>query len=200
MNNISIIDKDYRVWLQELGKRYRQSQIKAAVSVNREMLQFYWSLGHDIVERLAKKNYGSGFFRNLSADLNRVLPEAKGLSPRNLRYMQRFYQLYSQENEILQQFAAKPEATDKHDDIILQQLAAKFRGEMFSVPWGHHMLIIDKCQNDLRRALYYVHQTVENGWSRAVLLNMLSTDLYEREGKAQDLPQHLRRLRTTRNS
>ena len=47
---ISIIDSDYAQWIKELSSRYRRSQIKAAVKVNQEMLQFYWELGRDIVE------------------------------------------------------------------------------------------------------------------------------------------------------
>ena len=32
--------------------------------------------------------------------------------------------------------------------------------------------------------MFYLNKTVENGWSRAVLLNFLDTNLYERQGKA----------------
>ena len=47
--SISIIDKDYKQWVKALVIRYRQSQIKAAVKVNKEVLRFYWELGKDIV-------------------------------------------------------------------------------------------------------------------------------------------------------
>lgn len=50
--------------------------------------------------------------------------------------------------------------------------------------WGHHRYIIDKCSSCQDKALFFVHQTVENGWSRNILLNFLDTDLYERQGKA----------------
>ena len=55
---------------------------------------------------------------------------------------------------------------------------------MFSIPWGHHRYIIDKCSDDSDKALFYVRKTLENGWSRDILLNVLSTNLYERSGKA----------------
>ena len=55
--------------------------------------------------------------------------------------------------------------------------------ELFSIPWGHHRYIIDKCK-DVDKALFFVRKIHENNWSRDVLLNFLSTDLYEREGKA----------------
>ena len=66
---ISILDKDYLQWVKELCMRYRQSQIKAAVKVNTEMLKFYWSLGRDIVTLKAEDRWGSKFFHNLSRDL-----------------------------------------------------------------------------------------------------------------------------------
>ena len=47
---LTIIDKDYIRWVEDLSVRYRQSQIKAAVRVNRELLKYYWELGRDIEE------------------------------------------------------------------------------------------------------------------------------------------------------
>ena len=61
----------------------------------------------------------------------------------------------------------------------------RLQSDLFSVPWGHHRYIIDKCSDESDKALFYVRQTLENGWSRDMLLNMLGTDLYERSGKAQ---------------
>jgi predicted nuclease of restriction endonuclease-like (RecB) superfamily len=66
----------------------------------------------------------------------------------------------------------------------LQQLDAQFKSDIFSVPWGHHMVIVDKFSADVNKALFYVRQVQENGWSRAMLLNFITTDLYERQGKA----------------
>lgn len=86
-------DPEYLAWVQELSERYRCSQIKAAVSVNREMLLFYWRLGKDIAELHAESRWGSGFFGTLSRDLRKEIPDAKGFSPRNLRYMKHFYEL-----------------------------------------------------------------------------------------------------------
>ena len=37
-DNIITVSHDYIVWIGELGKRYRQSQVKAAVRVNEELL------------------------------------------------------------------------------------------------------------------------------------------------------------------
>ncbi len=194
---VTIQDKEYLEWIKDLGTRFRQSQIKAAVKVNEEMLRFYWELGHDIVERDAENHYGSRFFSILSHDLKEATSTTSGLSERNIRYAKDFYLLYNQEVGILQQPAAKSDLVDvtkneenlqqpaaKSNDTILPQLVEQIKSEIFSVPWGHHMLLIDKCKNAPQKALFFVHQTVQNGWSRNMLLNFLDTDLYERQGKA----------------
>ena len=166
MSKLIHIDSDYKQWIQALSKRYRQSQIKASVHVNQEMLVYYWQLGRDIVHLNAEQRWGSGFMRSLSQDLKEELPDATGLTERNLYYCKKFYLLYNQE------------------DIILPQVVAEFQTLISAVPWGHHRYIMDRCGEDTARALFYVRQTVENGWSRAVLLNWMDSNLYERQGKA----------------
>ena len=158
---LSILDNDYLKWIGELSKKYRQSQIKAAIHVNSELISYYFYLGKEIHESSFKKKYGNQFFESLSNGMRNKLPDAKGFSPRNLRYVEKFYTLY------------KPKLS------IMQQLVA----QLSMVPWGHHVIIIDKCKN-VDQALFFVQKTIENNWSRAVLLNFLDTDLYERNGKS----------------
>ena len=76
---------EYFSWIGELKKRYRATQIKAAVSVNTALLEFYWNLGKDISERYPGKKRDTGFFAVLSADLKSAIPDAKGLSPTNIK-------------------------------------------------------------------------------------------------------------------
>ena len=171
---ISILDKEYKEWVQTLGHRLRQSQINAAVSVNSEMLRFYWELGRDIVEMHAEQRWGDKLMHNLSIDLKRENPNATGFSQRNIYYCKQFYMLYSECVGML------PQAGAELPEKILPQAGA----ELFAIPWGHHKYIIDKCANNTEKALFYVRQTLENGWSRAVLLNWMDSDLYERQGKA----------------
>ena len=64
--SINILDIDYIQWIKDLSSRYRRSQIKASVKVNQEMLQFYWELGKDIVEKKAESRWGSGFTQDLA--------------------------------------------------------------------------------------------------------------------------------------
>ena len=189
---ISILDKDYLQWVKGLCMRYRQSQIKAAVKVNTEMLKFYWSLGRDIVTLKAEDRWGSKFFHNLSRDLKEANPSTTCFSPKNLLYMKNFYCMYQPyfeigqqvadqlgENVILPQLGAK---NGSHE--IGQQVADQLENDIFLTPWGHHMLLIDKFFKEPQKALFYVHQTVKNGWSRNVLHNFIDSSLYERQGKA----------------
>ena len=159
--SINILDKEYLQWVKDLCGRYRQSQIKAAVKVNVEQLKFNWLLGRDIVELHVEERWGESVITRLSKDLREAIPNAAGLSKSNIYYCRKFYLLYK---DALQTF---------------HQL-----GGIFEVPWRHHCLIMDKAKDDIDKALFYVRQTVENGWSRSMLLNFISTNLYERQGKA----------------
>lgn len=205
MSKLIKIDNTYADWIKDLSLRFRQSQIKAAVKVNSEMLKFYFSLGADIVTKQAESKWGKGFFSTLSQDLQNLLPEAKCFSETNLRYMKRFYQLYfnklvilpqggaelgdsnnpklpqlGAEKEIVPQDVGNLEICSQVGDEFMPQAVA----QLFSIPWGHHKLIIDKLMGQTQKALFYVNKVYENNWSRAVLLNFLDTDLYERQGKA----------------
>ena len=179
MSDLIKLDKEYKDWLIEISNKFRRSQIKASIKVNSELLKFYWSLGKDIVSKQCENKWGSGFFTNFSRDLNAEIPDAKSFSVTNLKYMKYFYELYAPllirpqvgDGE-LQQETVRPQVGDFENEFI------------FCIPWGHTKLIIDRCKNCVEKALFYTKKTIENNWSRAVLLNFLDTDLYERQGKA----------------
>lgn len=176
--NITIIDKEYQKWIKDLSSRYRKSQIKAAVKVNQEMLAFYWSLGRDIVEMHVEDRWGESVVRNLSADLKKLNPEAHCFSKSNIYYMKKFY-LYCVE---IEHFVQQP--IGQEDKKIVQQVVGQLRNDILSIPWGHHILIMSKVPGNPKKALFFIQQDLSNGWSRDMLLNFLSTDLYERQGKA----------------
>ena len=187
IKSLSILDKDYLQWIKELSTRFRRNQVKASVKVNQIMLRFYWELGRDIVEKKAESRWGSGFMKNLSRDLKEVNPDATCFSETNLLYMKNFYLLYQPYLTITPQVGeqiTQQVAEQFHGVAFTQQLVEQIKQDLFSVPWGHHMLLIDKLKNSPEKALFFVHQTVENGWSRNMLLNFMGTDLYERQGKA----------------
>lgn len=181
MSKLIKTDNSYKAWITELKQRIRQSQIKAAVKVNVEMLHLYWSIGEDIVKRKAETVWGEGVVEQIAQDLRDEFPNMKGFSRRNLFYIKKWYLFYSQQAIIVQQGVAQTGNTDEIGKV--QQVAAQIDEAIFSIPWGHQLYILDKIK-DVNKALFYIHKTLENGWSRNVLLNMLETGLYEAQGKA----------------
>ena len=203
MTSHIINDTDYKAWIRDIAGRYRQHQIKAAMHVADEMLQFYWSIGADIVSRQMENQYGSHFFENVSRDLRLELGITKGLSERSLRYSKRFFELYSvllqNGTQILRQAAADFESRyiciENQDSEILRQVADEFSTNsfqysvedfkmLFCIPWTHHQKIIDKVKGDAQKGLFFVRKSLQNQWGRAMLENMLNTDLYETSGKS----------------
>ena len=200
-------NNEYKHWLTDIKTRIKQSQIKASIKVNTELLRLYWDLGRDIVARQMEATWGSGFFEQLSKDLKKEFPDLKGFSERNLLSMKRFYLFYTQDNSILQQLAekiphqlgAELQPTDNKGNVIVQQLVAQLpNGQIpighqlgdqlenhiiFQIPWRHHVEIISKSQS-VQEALFYINKTIQNGWSRSVLTHHLELNLYAREGKA----------------
>ena len=157
---------DYKRWLTDLKSRIRQSQIKAAVKVNIELLRLYWDMGQDIVNRQMESSWGAGFFEQLSRDLRSEFPNMQGFSATNLKYIKRFYLFYNQENQIRHQNG------DEFDN-----------NPVFQIPWRHHTQIFTKSKT-VKEAQFYIQKTIENGWSRAVLMNFMEADLYSAQGKA----------------
>ena len=165
--NSIIQDKEYLEWIAELSKRFMQSQVKAAVRVNQEMLRFYWSLGRDITDRQFDNKYGSHFYENLSRDLVATLGIKKGFSPSTLYYTKYFYQLYSPLFENFQQPAEKldnviyQQPADDSASAIFQQPVEDFE-LLFAIPWPHHQKIIDKVQGNSKKAMFFVRKTWES--------------------------------------
>ena len=191
--------EEYKTWIGEIVRRFKQSQIKAATAVNVEMLKFYWSLGADIVRLEKDQPWGSKFMQRVSADLKTWMPEAKCFSVRNLQYMRLFVELYGTRGiaeqpvaqlasgEFTQQVVAQISAVGSRTTELRQfeQDFPNVSRMLFAVPWGHHVHIMDKFKEDQRVALFYVRKTVENGWSRAMLENNIASNLHLRQGNAE---------------
>ncbi len=155
---LAILPEGYGELLGDLKERIRAAQIKAALSVNRELIALYWQIGRAIGERQETHGWGTQVIDRLSADLRHAFPDMRGFSPRNLRYMRTFA-------------AAYPEPD------FWQQAAA-------NLPWGHVMRLLDTVPDPGARA-WYAQEAVEYGWSRAILTHQIEAKLYERQGQAQ---------------
>ena len=128
--SINIVDKEYQLWIRRLCKRYRQSQIKAAIKVNEEMLRFYWELGRDIVALRIEKRWGEKVISRLAVDLKDSMPDMSGLTQRNIYYCKQFFLLYHSIMTIL------PQAGAKTTNGNMPQAGAKLQEGIFCVPWG----------------------------------------------------------------
>lgn len=201
---IAIVDSEYKKWIKTIETRFRHQQIKAAIHINSDKIEFYWSLGRDICEMQVEKRYGDGVINALSRDLRALLPDATGLTPVNLYYCKRFYLLYKQMFEKVPQVVenslsscdCKTSTLQKVPQVVekikpLHQIYEDYDGgiNIFAVPWGHHRTIIDRFEQEPQKALFYVAKTIEHSWSKATLLNMMGdkgkdNGLYERQGKA----------------
>lgn len=181
-----LINSEYKNWLVELKSKIQQSQIKAALAVNSQLIQLYWDLGKQIAEKQETAKWGSGFIDQLSKDLRLEFPDMKGFSKSNLKYCREFYKYYA-ENQSQQQLIAKSEKSQQLvgelENSKVAQVVSKLNNEIFMIPWGHHILIFQKIKNQ-PEAVFYIKETIKNSWSRAVLVHQIESNLYERQGKA----------------
>lgn len=186
-----IADEKYITWLGEIKQRYQKSQIKAAIRVNHTMLEFYWSLGRDIVALKAESKWGTGVLQQLSLDLKKMFPNEMGFSYRNIRYMRQWYSFYYHQVINWQQPIAKLEELNwqqpiaKTADSNCQQVIDElnFPAIFALVPWGHHIQIMSKSQS-VDEALFYINQTIANNWSVTDLKYEIKGNLYARQGVA----------------
>lgn len=158
-----MIEKDinkieYQEWLRLIKAQIYQAQIKAALSVNSELINLYWGIGQSIIEQQEIKNWGNSVVEQLSADLKNQLENVTGFSRTNLFAMRQFYQFYKPHGEKVPQLVGQ-------------------------IPWGHNRLILNKIK-DIEQAFFYIQNTIENGWSRNILELQIESKLFERHGKA----------------
>ena len=161
MNVILKSDIEYKQWLTDLKFRIRNSQIKAALKVNTELINLYWELGKEIVSKQEQSQWGDGLIKQLSSDLQQEFPEMKGFSTTNIKYIKRWYSFYNQ------------------DITIGQQVVDQLRETVSQIPWGHNSRIIIQCKS-IEEAFFYIHKTIENGWSRSILELHIKQQDYQR--------------------
>ncbi|MEI6424016.1 MAG: PDDEXK nuclease domain-containing protein [Lentisphaerota bacterium] len=194
--------KEYIALLTGIKARIRYAQIRATLSANAEMIAMYWDVGRMLHLQQKEKGWGSAVIPRLAKDLKNELPEMKGFSERNLKRMIAFYREYSDTLSIMPQLVAQLQESSKNDksDLALKvpqavaQLtknakpAVSFAPSILQqlvtqIPWGHNILLMEKVK-DMDVRLWYMQQTIKNGWSRNVLLNMIKSGLHERKAKA----------------
>jgi len=157
MAELSAPPEGYATLLTELKTKIRLAQVRAALAVNRELLGLYWQLGQAILTRQAQEGWGAQVISRLSQDLRSEFPDLKGFSPTNLKYMRSFASAYPD-------FAIGQQGVDQ-------------------LPWGHLVTLLNTVKDPVQRD-WYVRATIQQGWSRNVLVHQIESRLYERQGQA----------------
>ena len=152
-----LIPAGYEQLLGELKERIRQAQVRAALSVNRELVLLYWQIGHGILLQQQQQGWGAKVIDRLARDLQHKFPGMKGFSPRNLKYMRAFAGAYP-------------------DQSIVQASPAQ-------ITWYHNTTLLDKVKDPAERD-WYMRATIQHGWSRDVLAHQIESGLYRRQGQA----------------
>ncbi|MCL2282404.1 MAG: PDDEXK nuclease domain-containing protein [Fibromonadales bacterium] len=153
MKSVAILrtNKEYLSVIADIKHKIKKAQYKAILSANSEMVLLYWQIGGIIN---SKAFWGSKFIDNLAKDIKNDFPFAKGYSVRNLKYMAKFAKI--------------------HTDAEFVQVA------LAQITWYHHITLMDKIK-DAKAYLWYVSETIKNGWSRNVLVHQIESELYKRQ-------------------
>ncbi len=147
----------YQSLLDEIKSSIKKAQIRAALSVNADMILLYWQTGKLIAERQNQEGWSAKIIPQLAQDIKNEFSDIKGYSQRNLSRMLTFFREY-------------------YDISILPQAVAK-------LPWGHNILLIEKIK-DKEIRLWYANQCLENQWGREVLDLQIKSNLHLRQGKS----------------
>jgi predicted nuclease of restriction endonuclease-like (RecB) superfamily len=151
------IPKDYAAWLADIKARVATARQRAALAANAELIQLYWQIGHEILQRQSTANWGDKVLDRLASDLREAFPEMKGFSLANVKFMRAFAQAWP--------------------DVEIGQQAVS------QLPWGHNVLLLTKLK-DAPMRLRYAEQAIAEGWSRSTLEANIRDQLLERQGRA----------------
>lgn len=159
-----INNNEYIEVMNNIKIEIQRSQYKASVSLNKELVMLYYNIGKVIN---AHKTWGNKFIENLALDIKREFPNSKGYSVRNLKYMAKYAETYT-------------------DEEFVQTVSAQ-------IPWSHNTAILDKVKDSEKR-VWYIEKTIENGWSHSVLIHQIESGLYERQAVSSKISNFENRL------
>jgi len=198
----AVVPTGYGPLLAELKSRVRAAQVRAALSVNRELIALYWDIGRVILQRQQTEGWGAKVVARLAADLRTEFPEMKGFSRPNLLFMRAFAAAWSETPIVLQPVRQLSEAGEnlrpsvgeksltgarESSTPIVQQPVGLFPATtpepLASLPWGHNLVLLTKLKKPAER-LWYAQAALRHGWSRAVLTVQIETQAHRRMGKA----------------
>ena len=150
--------------VEEINDYVNQAKCRASVSVNSEIMKTNIFIGNVIIRN---SEWGNKFVENLSKDMKMRFPSAKGYSVRNLKYMKKFAQTFTE------------------DDVDEYGLGR--------ITWSHHQILMSKVSNR-EEYRWYLEKTLEHKWSVDDLTSQVKSQLYERQAVANKISNFERRL------
>ena len=144
-------NNEYFKLLEDIKATLVTTRNKVIENANKDLIIMYYNIGLKLIEN---NKWGSSFIDTLAKDLKMEFPNLKGMSARNLRYMQKFAKEYMK-------------------DEFLQEVLAK-------LSWNHNQILLDKIK-DKKERVWYANKSLENGWSTTVLSHQISLKLYDRQ-------------------
>ena len=166
--NSPVSTKEYTQTLAALKQQIQETQIKATLSANKELICLYWSIGKMIAEKQSTGGWGTKVIEQLAQDLQNEFPGMSGFSRANVFRMKSFFSSY---------------------EIVAQAVRQLETLPITMIPWGHNVVLMQKVK-DCNQRLWYAKKAIECGWSRSTLELWIKADLYNREGKAITNFQH----------
>jgi len=186
------VQSDFGSLLADVKNRIQSAQVRAVLAVNAELVRLYWDIGRVIGERQRTEGWGAAVIPKLSRALNNELPELKGFSERNIKRMVAFHRDYPQPADFVPQPVAQLPGAHRParastapvaNPIVPQAVAQMPASLLWSVPWAHHVILMDKVPEiPLRR--WYMEQALGHGWSRNVLAAQIQAKVHTRQGQA----------------
>ncbi len=170
---------DFAVLLADVKGRIQAAQTRAVLAVNAELVRLYWDIGRIIDDRQQREGWGAAVIPRLALKLKNELPDLKGFSERNIKRMLAFHRDYPDPIAMGQPVVAELPAPAK----VPQPVAQLREPLLWSVPWAHHVILMDKVP-DLSTRRWYMEQTLANGWSRNALAMQIDARVHARHGKA----------------
>lgn len=148
-----ILPAEYKSFVDYIKQRIFEANYKAFKAVNNELIQLYWDIGKQIVEKQEQKGWGKSVVETLAGDLQKEFAGSQGYSTSNLWRMKNFYVTYKDN----------------------QKLAPLVR----EIGWTHNVVIMEKCKDDLQKE-FYIRTTKKFGWTKNVLIHQIENQSYEK--------------------
>jgi predicted nuclease of restriction endonuclease-like (RecB) superfamily len=181
LTTMDLVPSEYGRFLEDIKSRIQAARVKATLAVNRELVLLYWDIGRSIVTRQKIEGWGTAIVDRLAEDIQKAFPGIVGFSHSNIWRMRSFYLAWTETKLAppVRVSHGRPNLAPPVRDIGKHRIPV----QLTEIPWSHNIILFEKIRNP-RDRLWYAQKTIENGWSRSVLIHQIECRLHERQGKA----------------